>query len=1013
MATTHLKIAAIKRLLHDLQEVLEEKLPNIVARPMEENLFVWHGNVRGSEGPFLDVPIHFTLTFPQTYPMHPPQCHLATGVPHPNVRLTGAGYRLALWDCIPEYNAWTSAYTVQSILVQLQQFLLADELQYNDRLITVEQAVKNALELKINQVNHTGMNPWPTFPTEQELEDCRKNFRRLRVKVPQIPMRRHNNKRQHSPSTQRLGYIPETSSRNNQEQEWQQVTKKKSSKQQPTIARLQAKQLPLQVKLTTTNRFDQLVTSDEDIVTHNQFPNYVAYRKNTDGNPSSSKQSTNIKTKEQNIQKKQQAQKLTQMIKNQFQQQKQPNVQQVQIQPESQNNQQNPLEQSHKHLIQSTVQKFEEEVRNEGNTSNVAFPDEYPSISSTQQKAMGYLGQLSIQNLVSIMCQLKPKDISKLAMTYSGLNSLSQSGEIWQYLLKTHYPGSKLSATHVSEYKHMFMLELNNVVGELTCFYTKRGLYQGGEDEGDVVLGLPYRYTVNPKTKQVDYIEVDSELMSMDAFYECGVKHNIRGEEIQGVLPLYLTREHFLRAIKYFPKVLRQLGPPEQGGRTPGPQAWLQVLPKIMNTSAVLLCDRGISVTEKSLITYNYLQRLLIGICEHYGLWLYIDAILTPTLRSQQGRHKDNMPNMGNVLPLLGVSKRYSWKDCAQPYLSESFDRSVLWICKNDLSLIEKFKVDPKNTDTDEEFNQNAFARSIVARRLLMFHVAFLHFVAKPQGLSMLDVTQRQDSLYGRPSRTQIAQFNKAVQMVINVNSFQGFFRLLGLRDVSPATVTRQLRQSWCNSLKKGYHRNDTRFDRIQASGVSKIILKGQTYTAPPNMRKIRMDERWSWNGPATKFLDASCLLVDKQCKLIEAIDYSHMWSHGIGDKSAVRHSGDIIEDGKGLHTIQINLEKIPDTIANIYIVMSSWQGVKLNQIKQPFVSLVDPAVPQLSLCDYYLEDMKPDVARQNSSVVMCRIYKRGDNRWNLEAIGKVGLGFAGYYGPIMDTIKDLPHNLA
>ena len=29
----------------------------------------------------------------------------------------------------------------------------------------------------------------------------------------------------------------------------------------------------------------------------------------------------------------------------------------------------------------------------------------------------------------------------------------------------------------------------------------------------------------------------------------------------------------------------------------------------------------------------------------------------------------------------------------------------------------------------------------------------------------------------------------------------------------------------------------DTDFSRIQASGVSKILLKGQSYTCPPNIR--------------------------------------------------------------------------------------------------------------------------------------------------------------------------------
>eukprot|EP00854_Cymbomonas_tetramitiformis_P022956 gene22956-27765_t len=92
----------------------------------EDNLFCWHGNVRGSEGALEGVVIHFSLTFQNTYPDVQPAIHLMSPVPHPNVRRAlsdGPGparWTLALWDCIPSFKGWTSCYTVLSILVQLQ-----------------------------------------------------------------------------------------------------------------------------------------------------------------------------------------------------------------------------------------------------------------------------------------------------------------------------------------------------------------------------------------------------------------------------------------------------------------------------------------------------------------------------------------------------------------------------------------------------------------------------------------------------------------------------------------------------------------------------------------------------------------------------------------------------------------------------------------------------------------------------------------------------------------------------
>ena len=63
------------------------------------------------------------ITFPDNYPVSPPSIRLFTKVPHPNV----FGTTLCLDMLQPGGNAWyegwTSAYTAESILIQLQSFL--------------------------------------------------------------------------------------------------------------------------------------------------------------------------------------------------------------------------------------------------------------------------------------------------------------------------------------------------------------------------------------------------------------------------------------------------------------------------------------------------------------------------------------------------------------------------------------------------------------------------------------------------------------------------------------------------------------------------------------------------------------------------------------------------------------------------------------------------------------------------------------------------------------------------
>lgn len=101
-------------------------------------------------------------------------------------------------------------------------------------------------------------------------------------------------------------------------------------------------------------------------------------------------------------------------------------------------------------------------------------------------------------------------------------------------------------------------------------------------------------------------------------------------------------------------------------------------------------------------------------------------------------------------------------------------------------------------------------------------------------------------------------------------------------------------------------------FSRVQASGVSSILLKGQRYTAPPNMRSIELHDCWRWAGDLV-FLDASCLLLGWDGHFIEAVDWQHVRSAGTMRQGAVQHSGDVIDGAThtGTHTISVALQDL------------------------------------------------------------------------------------------------------
>jgi ubiquitin-protein ligase len=74
------------RLLADLREIQQNPLHLVSARPLEDNLYVWHVNLIGMESsPFDGAIMHLELSFPVTYPSEPPSVRVLTPIPHPHV----------------------------------------------------------------------------------------------------------------------------------------------------------------------------------------------------------------------------------------------------------------------------------------------------------------------------------------------------------------------------------------------------------------------------------------------------------------------------------------------------------------------------------------------------------------------------------------------------------------------------------------------------------------------------------------------------------------------------------------------------------------------------------------------------------------------------------------------------------------------------------------------------------------------------------------------------------------
>jgi stress response protein SCP2 len=202
-------------------------------------------------------------------------------------------------------------------------------------------------------------------------------------------------------------------------------------------------------------------------------------------------------------------------------------------------------------------------------------------------------------------------------------------------------------------------------------------------------------------------------------------------------------------------------------------------------------------------------------------------------------------------------------------------------------------------------------------------------------------------------------------------------------------------------------------FNRVHASGTSKILHKGESYLSAATLKAVDLEEHWSWADGDTKYLDATCLVYDRSHCFIGLLDYQSKTMTKVGQQSVkegvLSHSGDQLDAEKqsGVHKIHVQVDALPDDIQYLYITVSAWAGAKLSEIRQPSVRLCEANGEEL--CRYDVDGAD----KSKTAILMCVLHRRPErstskvSRWALEAIGEVGFGAADNYGPIYDMVNN------
>jgi len=216
---------------------------------------------------------------------------------------------------------------------------------------------------------------------------------------------------------------------------------------------------------------------------------------------------------------------------------------------------------------------------------------------------------------------------------------------------------------------------------QIWCFYTKMSAWQ------DVLgFGVSAEYHDDGNLKA---LSTELDVLSLTAFSKFNLRRGVWGEDFEYFLPLVLDGSHAQRSLPILEESLVSLAlGPKAAARRFEPWMALAVLPQLMNSFAVSLMNAREGVTrhasEKALLGYCSFHHMLLGLASRHPCMAQVaEDKLRNFLRAENGRHKSQTPDLGQLLVYVTLSEGLNWQDVAWAVVEESSVRSVLWLLRD------------------------------------------------------------------------------------------------------------------------------------------------------------------------------------------------------------------------------------------------------------------------------------------------------------------------------------------
>ena len=320
-----------------------------------------------------------------------------------------------------------------------------------------------------------------------------------------------------------------------------------------------------------------------------------------------------------------------------------------------------------------TKQEQEQEMKTDQQASTVL-------LVARKNKDYHVLERLPSHLLVYILGFTDVHDVQSLSCVSLRCRKMSTDGWMWRQLF-IRTVGSTVTVTQTADWRRLFDLHRTTCVSSsLKCYYTQAGFTED-------VLGVPLDFTRNPRTNLTDYVSVSCDsLLSKTAFHEHGIRKTAWNKPSLCLLPLYLSEEHFQRALPMIKRTIAQVsGMVGYSGiksqDTFRPCMVLDVIPQAMKTLTLLIATKADIVCDSVADTFVQLHRLMVALIQEYPqLRIEVRNRLKSFIRGgSYERSKESVPSLGDLFPLLSVCPEFKFTDLVRPYFMENLDRGVLW----------------------------------------------------------------------------------------------------------------------------------------------------------------------------------------------------------------------------------------------------------------------------------------------------------------------------------------------